>query len=287
MTDLENMMSFYRPFYADQTEALFAALQQPREKIALKNPFIQGDSPPSMQTETVLGLPIYPSLNQEPPTEINGLMSHYFLDRSSLYPPLLLPIPEGARVLDMCSAPGGKLLVLLSRKIPGVSIVANDVSAARSFRLKRVVANYVPATFLSTHVTLTTKDAIAFGLKQPEQFDAVLLDAPCSSEGHVVTDATLLKKFKGLSKSLPKRQYALLCAALLALKPGGHVMYATCSINPHENEGVINKLLAKKSDRAELVHLSCSIGQRSDVGISILPHLHNAGPAFFSLLRRR
>jgi 16S rRNA C967 or C1407 C5-methylase (RsmB/RsmF family) len=213
-------------------------------------------------------------------------MSHYFLDLSSIFPALMLPISSNSRVLDMCSAPGGKLLVMLSRLVPEVFYVANDLSYARTQRLKRVIKDFVPEDVFRRSIKVTNVDAIRFALQEPASFDAVLLDAPCSSEAHVVRDRKLLQKFTGLRKSLPQRQFALLSAALLAVKPGGHVMYSTCSINLEENEGVIKKALARKKRPCAVIGLTSPVGAHSDLGVTILPHVHGAGPAFFSLLKR-
>lgn len=291
MTDLERMMDCYRPQYGSETEALFNAMLSPSKKIALINPFLSHDAQQELRTQgeqrETFG-PQFAYLPADcPPFVKDGLMSHYFLDLSSLFAPLNLPLTPNARVLDMCSAPGGKLLVMISRMVEGVGFTANDISSARSLRLKRVVQAYVPKDFGEAHITITTKDATYFGIKTPSSFDAVLLDAPCSSEAHIVTDAKLLREFSGLRKGLAQRQYSLLSAALLALRPGGHVMYATCSINHMENEGVIAKALKKKSSICDVVPLTPAIGDATDLGVTILPHVHGAGPAFFSLLRRK
>jgi 16S rRNA C967 or C1407 C5-methylase (RsmB/RsmF family) len=72
----------------------------------------------------------------------------------------------------------------------------------------------------------------------------------------------------------------------LATKKGGHIMYATCSINKNENEEIIKKLIKKKGDHVEVVPLQSPLGENTPWGVSVLPHQHQAGPAFFSLLRK-
>jgi 5-methylcytosine rRNA methyltransferase NSUN4 len=277
------MIACYREQYGDETEALFAAMIAPQKKIALVNQFV----PANLFGAQALSFGAqFVSIEKDTlPTSIEGLLSHYFLDLSSIFAPLFLPIASHMRVLDMCSAPGGKLLVMLMRLIPDVFYVANDLSSARCQRLRRVIKSYVPNEIAHRSIHVTNKDAVSFALREPESFDAVLLDAPCSGEGHVVLSEKLLKQFK-VQKSLPQRQYSLLSAALLAVKPGGHVMYATCSINRHENEGVIKKAVARKKTRCEVVNLETPFGLANEWGVTILPHLHGAGPAFFSLLRR-
>jgi 5-methylcytosine rRNA methyltransferase NSUN4 len=289
MTNLQKMADCYRDQYKEETDNLFQALTQFREKLAIINPFIDIKDIRSItnlgQAINIFGQTFFQLPNVKP-IFIRGLMSHYFIDRSSIIPPILLPIKTGMHVLDMCSAPGGKLLVMINRMIEQVSFFANELSLTRFIRLKRVLKQYLPASFLNNSVFMSNKNANWFGLITKNQFDAILLDVPCSSEAHVINDQNLLKNFKKISKSLPIRQYALACSALLALKPGGYLMYATCSINQHENEGVIEKILRKKSSMCEIVSLNTPYGNIGPLGVSILPHKHNAGPAFFSLIRK-
>lgn len=289
MNDYARMIADYRGQYGDETENLFEAMMSPAEKIALVNPFLSAPSKAAV-LQGATSLDTHPQFARMPPDGapflIDGLMSHYFLDLSSIYAPLSLPIAPTSRVLDMCAAPGGKLLVMLSRLIPGVHVIGNDISSARAERLRRVIHDYVPPDVTEHHVRITNKDALNFGLKGPGSFDAVLLDAPCSSEAHVVRDSHLLKQFVGIRKTLPMRQFALLAAALLAVKPGGFVMYATCTINRLENEGVVAKALGRKKVPCEIVDIPVERGDKNEFGISILPHRHGAGPAFLSLLRR-
>lgn len=289
MNYLEKMAQYYGDYYGDRTDELLHALQKPADKIALVNPWLSESARADVighgSALDILGSRFYRLAKDNQPRMINGLLSHYFLDSSSVLAPLLLPLKPGMEVLDMCSAPGGKLLVMLSRGVSDLHMVANDVSKDRAIRLKKVVHDFVPE-YIRKNVKLTIKDAHFFGLTMAGSFDAVLLDAPCSSEGHVVLKEPLLKAFKGPQKSLPMRQYSLLAAALLALRSGGHVVYATCSINPKENQGVIERLLHKKKEQCALMPITVPTGQEDPYGWTILPHLHQAGPAFVSLLKR-
>ncbi len=285
MSTLEHFLKAYHPQYGEETKELIEALQSHDDKVALINPFIEA------QTHELFHAPFKEILGQSicekasKPEKIQGLMSHYFLDRSSLVAPLLLPLSSNMKVLDMCAAPGGKLLAMIFRRLDSTSFVANELSSARALRLKKVMADYVPEAL---HPSFAHKDGSLIGLKQPGHYDAVLLDAPCSSEAHVIQNPELLKKFTGLRKTLPQRQYSLLCSAILATKKGGHIMYATCSINKNENEEVIKKVLKKKGGEIELAPLeNAPMGEVNDWGLSILPHKHHAGPAFLSLLKRR
>lgn len=284
MTSIEKFIQAYEPQYGQETASLIEALIAYDEKIALINPFIE-----EHMVRDYLKTPLIDFLGQKicqtalKPARFSGLLSHYFLDRSSLLAPLLLPLKPGMKILDMCSAPGGKLLAMIFRGIQNLSFVANDLSAARSNRLKKVILDYVPHDI---PISFAAKDGSLIGLKQPGIYDAVLLDAPCSSEAHVIKDQGLLAKFSGLRKTLPHRQYALLCSAIMATKKGGHIMYATCSINQNENEDIIKRILKKKGYQVRTFSLTAPLGRITPWGVSILPHEHQAGPAFLSLLER-
>lgn len=254
---LEKIAPFYKLQYGSKTEEIFLGLINHQKKVSLKNTFLD-----------------------------ENLSKEYFLDKASMLSPHALPIKEGMRVLDMCSAPGGKLLSLINRQIPKVSYVANDISLNRLNRLKNVLKSYVPKDFLINNVKTTCKDGLKFGLLEPEGFDAILLDAPCSNEGHLVKDEKFINKFKGLNKSLPKKQYGLLCSALLALKPNGQILYLTCSINQNENDLVIERLLKKKGEFCQSIDIDLKIGEKTKYGIQVLPHLHDAGPLYFGLIKK-
>ena len=284
---LEKIIADYEPMYGAHTKKLIESLLIPNQKAALLNSFVDKSLLPKelSAAPTIIGMPGFVRKidGENKPQIINNLHSHYFLDQSSLYSSLLLPIKPNSHVLDMCSAPGGKLL-FMAMLHENIQITANDLSLSRFNRLKKVIHDYLPVS-IQANIRLTNKDANYFGLKYPNSFDAILLDAPCSSEAHVVNNEKLLKNYKGLRKTVAHAQYSLLCAALLALKPGGYVMYATCSINKNENELLIKKALHKKSNLCSLISLK-STGLDTGFGISILPHVHKSGPAFFSLLQK-
>src|SRR5262245_55644940 len=133
--NFQAMFSYYHRQYGASTEALLKAMITHDDKVALINPFIDASKfealYPSAKKEVMLGAHIVSLAKDEKPQRIDGLLSHYFLDRSSSLSPALLPLKAGARVLDMCSAPGGKLLCLLSRNIDDAFFVANDISSLR------------------------------------------------------------------------------------------------------------------------------------------------------------
>ena len=158
-----------------------------------------------------------------------------------------LAVERGDAVLDMCAAPGGKTLVLALALDGEGSLTANDRSADRRARLRRVITDHLDAR-LRLPITVTSHDATKWSLYERDAYDKILLDAPCSSERHVLTDEKALRAW---SPSRPKRlaitQFAMLAAALEAVKVGGTILYVTCSINSGENEEVIEKLHTRRA----------------------------------------
>ncbi len=218
-----------------------------------------------------------------------GGYSRYTLDLASIRAAEALGVRPGDRVLDACAAPGGKTLVLLEALKGQGELVANELSSARRFRLKQVIEDHVPSE-LRELVAITAYDANRFGLKKEGYFDRALLDAPCSSEAHLLADDPEQIDWKeSRTRQLAMRQYSLLCSALLSVKPGGVVVYSTCSISPLENDGVIERLLRKKADsvRVDEDSLVDSGFERTGCGVQIFPdRFPGRGPIYWSRLIR-
>ncbi len=216
-----------------------------------------------------------------------GLASPYYMDRSSILTASLLPVKPGMKVLDMCAAPGGKSLILaLALKGEGL-LVSNDRSSERRRRMKDVFSSCLPPD--PVEIKITGFNAESWGVYEKDEYDCILLDAPCSSERHVINDERYLSLW---SPSRPKRlsvsQYAMLSSALIAVKSGGYILYSTCSINPGENEGVIEKLVKRHKDEIEMIPASSAVGERREYGTLILPDTADGlGPMYSCLIRKK
>ena len=177
----------------------------------------------------------------------------YYLDQASIYAAQALPPLDEGSYLDMCAAPGGKTLVLASGMGQEAHIQANELSRSRRARLLAVLAEHLPPD-ISTRIEVTGYDAATLPRYRQACCDRILLDAPCSSERHVITDTKYLACWTPARvKMLAQRQWALLSAAFLLLKPGGFLVYATCALADAENDGVVQKLL-KKYGKEAAVH---------------------------------
>ena len=197
----------------------------------------------------------------------------YFLDSASVLAAISLPLEKANKILDMCAAPGGNL----------------------------------PAS-VQERVQLSCGDGALLCKKEDASYDAILLDAPCSSERHVLNDPKYLAEWSPARvKSLAMQQWALLSSAFRILKEGGHLLYSTCALDRAENEGVAERLLKKfpearavsvqelfaaqekgRKEIAPFFDLSLLPKfEEKTLGFSILPDRQGgAGPIYFCLFQK-
>ncbi|MCD7746451.1 MAG: RsmB/NOP family class I SAM-dependent RNA methyltransferase [Lachnospiraceae bacterium] len=181
---------------------------------------------------------------------------YYLQEPSAMTPAQLLPVEPGERVLDLCAAPGGKATALAAKLQardlaqccpgaehgafpPGGLLVANDISASRA---KALLKNLEVFGAANSFVTCTTPTVLAGYF--PEFFDKILVDAPCSGEGMFRKDvananAWSLEKVRNCAKT----QKDIVGYAVSMLRPGGMLLYSTCTFAPEEDEQVLAYLL--------------------------------------------
>ncbi len=168
------------------------------------------------------------------------LGEYYLQDAASMVPVSLFDfVPPRPLILDMAASPGGKTTHLIDRTQDQGLILANDASRARISALRSVLA-----TWGGINQVVTNFPGESFGAWFPETFDLVLLDAPCSMENLRPTlNHPLRETTQGERLRLQERQVQLLISGLRALKIGGQIVYATCSLAPEEDEAVIDRAL--------------------------------------------
>ncbi len=152
----------------------------------------------------------------------------------------LLGVRRGERVLDACAAPGGKSGALLEAVDGELELTAADIDAAR---LERIADNL---RRLKRHARLVTADLCDEpGDWSGAQFDRILVDAPCSATGVIRRhpDIKLLRRPEDVA-ALAATQRGILSRCLALLRPGGTLVYATCSVLPAENQAVVEALMA-------------------------------------------
>ncbi len=206
---------------------------------------------------------------------LSHFLGHFYVqDIASMLPPRVLQPQPGERVLDVSAAPGSKTTQMAVMMRNRGLIVANDVVQKR---LRALINNLQRLGIVNTAVVRTPGES--FGNQYFETFDRILLDPACSGLG------TLHKSPEVLSWWTPNHverlaagQRKLLASALKALKPGGVLVYSTCTLTPQENEEVIDFALREFPVELEKVELP---------GLKIRPGLTEfEGKTYHSQLRR-
>ncbi|MFH0749310.1 MAG: RsmB/NOP family class I SAM-dependent RNA methyltransferase [Candidatus Gottesmanbacteria bacterium] len=174
----------------------------------------------------------------------------YIQSLSSQLPALSLDPQPGEKILDIAAAPGSKTTQIAALMDNTGEIVANDNSRIRVYKLQ---ANLKTQGVTNTEIVISAGQTL--WQTYPEYFDRALVDVPCSMEGTFTT--TNPKTYEHWNrkeiKELVQRQKWLLRSAVSATKPGGIIVYSTCTLEPAENEHVIEWILKKEKGCLELV----------------------------------
>lgn len=190
---------------------------------------------------------IYPLLNQG---------TAYIKDPSTSLAPELLAPASGDQVLDLCAAPGGKTFDLAFKMQLKGHIVALDLPGERSIRLRKnletLAKPFLRLSILEADL-LELSDRRLLEQQLPICYDAVLLDAPCSNTGVIQRRTDVKWRLRpGDMTRCVELQKQLIAAAARRVKPGGRLVYSTCSIDPDENQSVVDQFL-KSSDGRRFV----------------------------------
>ena len=206
----------------------------------------------------------------------------YLQEASAMLPASALKAVPGERVLDLCAAPGGKSSqIALSMGGEGV-LVANEVDAARA----RVLAANLERLGVTNAVVLNETPA-RLAARWPESFDAVLVDAPCSGEGMFRRDPQSREAWTDAApRGCRKRQGEILTAAAKMVRPGGRLLYSTCTFNGEENEGSVADFLQAHADFAPEDFALPGLGASRGGMLRIWPHRARGDGQFAALLRR-
>ncbi len=216
-------------------------------------------------------------------------------EEASLLPVKLLDPKPGERILDLCAAPGGKTAQIAVALENRHTVVANDVHWQR---LRSLRANLERLGLLNVSITLQD------GSTYPDAagpFDRVLADVPCSCEGTLRRVNSQLPFGEEISRSYAQKQLAILKRAVALCRPGGRIVYATCTFAPEENEWVVSQLL--KSSGRDLRLLPIAVpglrlspalpswrGERFhpeiEKAVRLWPHQNDTGGFFVALLEK-
>lgn len=203
-------------------------------------------------------------------------------DLSAMLPAMILNPKKNARILDMCAAPGGKTTQLSAIMENSGEVVACDLHPHRVQLIEENVKRLGV-----TNVTAIAEDACALDERFFQAFDDILLDAPCSGLGVLNRRADLRWRMRrGSLKEIQKLQTELLKAAANYLKPGGVLVYSTCTLNKGENEEQIQKFIADHPTFS-LVPFQC-LGEDCPSGMkTIYPYIDHTDGFFIAKLIRK
>jgi NOL1/NOP2/sun family putative RNA methylase len=174
----------------------------------------------------------------------------YVQDLASQIPPLLLAPQAGERVLDLCAAPGSKTGQLAALMQNEGEIAAVEVVRPRFFKLRANLERQGATAVRTFH-----RDGTTVWRHRPEYFDRILVDAPCSTEGQLRTDDAESTRYWSPRKvkEMSRKQGRLLFSAIQSLRPGGTLVYSTCTFAPEENEGTVSRMLERFGEALEVV----------------------------------
>lgn len=175
---------------------------------------------------------------------------YYLQDPSAMTPASRLPVEQGDVVLDLCAAPGGKATELAAKLRGTGLLIANDISSKRAKALLKNIELFgVENSFIVTEYPKKLQEYFT-GF-----FDKILIDAPCSREGMFRKEPAMVKAWEQNGPEFyAKLQEEILEQALPMLRPGGYLLYSTCTFSPLEDEGTVEKILAMDKEM-ELVSM--------------------------------
>jgi 16S rRNA (cytosine1407-C5)-methyltransferase len=224
---------------------------------------------------------------------------YYMQDAASMLPAEMFDYEvERPLILDMAASPGGKTTHLCCKTGDKGLIIANDTSAARIGALRSNLRNWG-----AIGAAITNFPGERFGAWFPDTFDAALLDAPCSGESLRTAERRKTRPVSPTERrQLHQRQAQLLIGAFQAVKPGGQVVYATCTLAPEEDEAVLDVLLRRYPGQVEIESVNrvlpnpapalASDGAREfdpqvRRAVRLWPHLYDTSGFFAALIRKR
>ena len=249
---------------ASEFDALVDELQHPLEPSFRINPLkMKPEGVRQLQERyhwTLQRIPFcttgYRLMNASLPQELSQTLEHrmgqyYIQEAASMLPVELFHMENSTPelCLDLAASPGGKTTHLVARGGDHSLVIANDGSAGRIPALQIVLQNWGAANQM-----ITRFPGEKFGTWFPETFDRVLIDAPCSMQGLRTADSHEIRPVtENEISTLAKRQVALLTSALQAVKIGGEVVYSTCTVEPAEDEAVIDAVLRQFGSSLEVL----------------------------------
>ena len=188
---------------------------------------------------------------------------YYVQEPSAMTPASLLPIEPGDMVLDLCAAPGGKSTELGAKLNGEGMLVSNDISNSRAQALLKNIE-----LFGIRNALVLSEAPNKLAEYFPNTFDKILVDAPCSGEGMFRKSPAIMKNWEQYGvEHYNEIQKEIMLFAYRMLKPGGMMLYSTCTFSPEENEGTLAYILKEHPDM-HVIEALPNIEERNRLGIS-------------------
>ncbi|XP_072237416.1 tRNA (cytosine(34)-C(5))-methyltransferase, mitochondrial [Leuresthes tenuis] len=323
--DSPSLMTYSKYQEGEDTLPTLRISKCPREDFDLQPVITSDEHRQDLQSEPSISFPaaslqcyIHPSPLRFPSQahRPGQLKQYYLLNAASLLPVLALQVRDGDKVLDLCSAPGGKAVAIMQSATPEL-LCCNEPDPHRRDWLTKTLESFLPHS-VNSRVVVSARDGRSLGHSEAGFYDKVLVDAPCSNDRSWLYSSNNQQgeqRLKGRSR-LPVVQAQLLRAALSAVRPGGVVVYSTCTLSSFENHAVVETVLndfpeAEPEDLWEEIAIPLSkyfefsphpgyeqlhheasmqpgATYHHRLGILVVPRPGKTwGPMFFSRLRRR
>lgn len=298
----EGFMAQMRSLIGDEAEALFNALNAPRPlsvRLNLRKLTNPGAAYTDMTPVGWCDSGYYLNSDQRPSFTLNPLLhagAFYVQEASSMiYQQAMTKILQreqwdAPRVLDMCAAPGGKTTSMINALPDDAAVIANEYVGKRAVILRENLQKWgFPI------VAVSNSDSSAFA-NHPELFDIIAVDAPCSGEGMMRREPEARRQWSPvLVEQCASLQREILQNAVSALRPGGWLIYSTCTFNAEENErnsefiaslpGMKHELLSLEGVPEESYATSAALSSIAP-GIRFMPHITRGEGLFINFFRK-
>jgi 16S rRNA C967 or C1407 C5-methylase (RsmB/RsmF family)/NOL1/NOP2/fmu family ribosome biogenesis protein len=265
--------------YADFEQAL---LQNPPTSIRVNDKI---DYKPT--TDKVLWCEHGYYLDERPRFTLDPLLHagvYYVQEASSMFLNRVVStyFPDAERVLDLCAAPGGKSTLLLQALSDSCLLVSNEIIRSRAHILAENIVKWGNA-----NVVVTNNEAADFS-RYRGFFDALVIDAPCSGEGMFRKDPEAVNEWSEANVLMcARRQKEIVAAVWDALKPGGVLVYSTCTYNREENEDNVRWICGEFN--AEVLRVKITASEQiveTEAGYRFYPHKVKGEGLFMSVIRK-
>jgi len=279
---LENM----RAQFPGEYDALLKALEEPSQAGLRINPLRESEAQAALAKYAGAPVDWYARWGRyvqggRPGADIAHFSGAYYMqDPSAMSAVAALDPQRGERILDLCAAPGGKSGQIAAEIGIEGGLVSNEVETSRA---RMLAGNLERLGIANAAVVSAMPDVLAE--KWPETFDAVLCDAPCSGEGMFRRDPGAREEWNERSpEGCAARQRTILESAVRMIRPGGRLLYSTCTFNVHENEENVRWLLETHPEMRAAEFELQGVGKSEGGCIRLWPHKIDGEGHFAALL---